>query len=85
MDITLSFLAKSLDKHGITLLHITYPPLDYNNMEAKQYLDSLNLKGVVCDHRRTVLAHRTGDYNKNVQGCSGDAVVLYLKMTRKYE
>ena len=28
MDITLSFLAKSLDKHGITLVHITYPPLD---------------------------------------------------------
>ena len=27
MDITLSFLAKSLDKHGITLVHITYPPL----------------------------------------------------------
>ena len=28
MDITLSFLAKSLDKHGITLVHITYPPLE---------------------------------------------------------
>ena len=27
MDITLSFLAKSLDKHGVTLVHITYPPL----------------------------------------------------------
>ena len=27
MDITLSFLAKSLDKHGITQVHITYPPL----------------------------------------------------------
>ena len=27
MDIILSFLAKPLDKHGITLVHITYPPL----------------------------------------------------------
>ena len=29
MDIILSFLAKPVDKHGITLLHITYPPLDF--------------------------------------------------------
>ena len=28
MDIILSFLAKSVDKHSITLVHITYPPLD---------------------------------------------------------
>ena len=27
MDIILSFLAKPVDKHGITLVHITYPPL----------------------------------------------------------
>ena len=27
MDIILSFLAKLVDKHGITLVHITYPPL----------------------------------------------------------
>ena len=27
MDLILSFLAKKLDKHGITLVHITYPPL----------------------------------------------------------
>ena len=27
IDIILSFLAKSVDKHGITLVHITYPPL----------------------------------------------------------
>ena len=27
MDIILSFLAKSVDKHNITLVHITYPPL----------------------------------------------------------
>ena len=26
MDIILSFLAKSVDKHSITLVHITYPP-----------------------------------------------------------
>ena len=28
MDILLSFLTKPLDKHGVTLVHITYPPLD---------------------------------------------------------
>ena len=27
MDIILLFLAKPLDKHGTTLIHITYPPL----------------------------------------------------------
>ena len=27
MDIILSFLAKPVDKHGITLAHVTYPPL----------------------------------------------------------
>ena len=27
MDIILSFLAKSVDKHSVTLVHITYPPL----------------------------------------------------------
>ena len=31
MDIILSFLAKSVDKHGITLVHITYPPLETSN------------------------------------------------------
>ena len=28
MDIILSFLAKPVDKHGITQVRITYPPLD---------------------------------------------------------
>ena len=28
MEIILSFLAKSVDKHSIILVHITYPPLD---------------------------------------------------------
>ena len=27
IDIILSFLAKPVDKHGTTLVHITYPPL----------------------------------------------------------
>ena len=27
MDIIISFVAKPVDKHGITLVHITYPPL----------------------------------------------------------
>ena len=27
MDIILSFLAEPVDKHGIILVHITYPPL----------------------------------------------------------
>ena len=36
MDIILLFLAKPLDKHGTTLVHITYPPLlktDVNNLK----------------------------------------------------
>ena len=37
MDTTLSFLAKSLDKHGVTLVHITYPPLnDTNRLVARE-------------------------------------------------
>ena len=28
MDIILLVLAKPLDKHGTTLVHITYPPLE---------------------------------------------------------
>ena len=28
IDVILSFLAKPLDKHGITLVHITYPLLE---------------------------------------------------------
>ena len=28
MDIIMLFLAKALDKHGITLVHIIYPPLE---------------------------------------------------------
>ena len=31
MDIIVSFLAKPVDKHGITLVHITYPPLLNSN------------------------------------------------------
>ena len=30
MDMILSFLAKPVDKHGITLKNITYPPLKVN-------------------------------------------------------
>ena len=34
IDIILSFLAKPVDKHGITLVYITYPPLNFpvNNL-----------------------------------------------------
>ena len=35
MDIILLFLTKQLDKHGITLVHITYPPLNVLEDEAK--------------------------------------------------
>ena len=34
MDIMLLFLAKPLDKHGIKLVHITYPPLDVLEKES---------------------------------------------------
>ena len=35
MDITLSFLAKSLDKHSITLVHITYLPESYQHSDQE--------------------------------------------------
>ena len=34
MDIILSFLAMSVDKHSITLVHVTYPPLSGLKSEA---------------------------------------------------
>ena len=30
IEITVSFLTKPVDKHGITLVHITYPPLNFD-------------------------------------------------------
>ena len=39
MDIILSFLAKPLDKHGITPVHITYPPLSPES--KKIFLDEI--------------------------------------------
>ena len=32
MGMILLFLAKLLDKHGITLVHITYPPLPFSSL-----------------------------------------------------
>ena len=39
MDIILLFLAKPLDKHGTTLVHITYPPLV--NVQSTATLNSV--------------------------------------------
>ena len=41
MDIILLFLAKPLDKHGTTLVHITYPPLE-DMKEVKLGADWIN-------------------------------------------
>ena len=55
MDIILLFLAKPLDKHGTTLVHITYPPLEDQISEEKIFwLSALNLKdipynGISCE------------------------------------
>ena len=40
MDIILLFLAKPLDKHGTTLMHITYPPL-----KTSKTIGKLNVTG----------------------------------------
>ena len=40
MDIILSFLAKSVDKHSITLVHITYPPLSNRNRNQSKMIKS---------------------------------------------
>ena len=42
MDIILSFLAKPVDKHGITLVHITYPPLEKSNSNVYNMKEKLN-------------------------------------------
>ena len=34
IDIILTFLAKPVDKHGTTLVHITYPPLKYTVLHS---------------------------------------------------
>ena len=39
MDIILSFLAKPVDKHGITLVHITHPPLRCRPGMQSRYRD----------------------------------------------
>ena len=60
MDIILSFLAKPVDKHGTTLVHITYPPLELLVLAEKftvrmpmmgHELATLNYKPSACsDH-----------------------------------
>ena len=42
MDIILLFLAKPLDKHGTTLVHITYPPLIYMGKNIQKIEEQLN-------------------------------------------
>ena len=43
MGIILLFLAKPLDKHGITLMHMTYPPLDVATETEISFLVELRL------------------------------------------
>ena len=37
MDLILLFSAKPLDKHGITLVHITYPPLLFRGAVIRRW------------------------------------------------
>ena len=54
MDITLSFLAKSVDKRGITQVHITYPPLDNETaLNVKLVFDRL-LQVILTELRKQV-------------------------------
>ena len=42
MDIILLLLARPLDKHRITLMHITYPPLDFaDHFLAPSFLEDI--------------------------------------------
>ena len=52
MDIILLFLAKPLDKHGTTLVHITYPPLDTGKQNV-----------LLPDESNTIMFSDTGKQN----------------------
>ena len=62
MDIILLFLAKRLDKHGTTLVHITYPTLDALINTHTVYINSLNViqgmgrDGIASDQFRFEIA-----------------------------
>ena len=53
MDIILSFLAKPVDKHGITLVHITYPPLG-----VEVFFEPRTLEKEVINSFHTLLANK---------------------------
>ena len=58
MDIILLFLAKPLDKHGTTLVHITYPPLVISAMTGNPpYLSGTDIR-----QRTTGIGRKTKDH-----------------------
>ena len=59
MDIILSFLSKPVDKHGITLVHITYPPLLQCEI---QYINRL---AIPISMKPSLLQHRKNTQNRN--------------------
>ena len=52
MDISLLFLTKPLDKHGITLVHITYLPLDLRVLLHGVFPDKLKITEVIALHKK---------------------------------
>ena len=59
MDIILLFLAKPLDKHGTTIVHITYPPLSNLTDVVLSYDDTSKRVTVKCGGR--VIVKLRGD------------------------
>ena len=57
MDIILSFLAKPVDKHGITLVYIPYPPLQLMSLESSDF--SLPVFLLLTSHAMNMTRHES--------------------------
>ena len=57
LDIILSFLAKPVDKHGITLVYIPYPPLQLMSLEPSDF--SLPVFLLLTSHAMDMTRHES--------------------------
>ena len=65
LDIILSFLAKPVDKHGITLVHITYLPLMMGEVSLETSPKSIIIQDIIKPRNSTNTTESTT--NTNIQ------------------